>query len=145
MTSPAVTVGSDAPLGEAARLMTGHAVKRLPVVGPDGRIVGIVARSDLLKIFLRTDAEIAHEIREDVVRRTLWIDPTTIRVVVRDGVVTLEGQMERRSLIAVLLGLVHAVDGVVGVDDGLSFFIDDMTPAGDVPLPWTALTPGSGR
>jgi osmotically-inducible protein OsmY len=95
-------------------------------------------------VFLRSDDEIAHDVREDVVRRTLWIDPTTIRVVVRDGVVTLDGQMERRSLIAVLVGFVHAVDGVVGVDDRLSFFIDDTAPAGDLPLPWTALTPGPG-
>jgi CBS domain-containing protein len=145
MTSPAVTVRPEARLGEAVRLMTKHGVKRLPVVGPDGRVVGIVSRSDLLKIFLRTDAEISREIREDVIRRTLWIDPTTIRVVARDGVVTLDGQIERRSLIPVLLALTHAVEGVVGVDSRLSYLIDDTSPAGDLPLPWTALTPGPGR
>lgn len=142
MTSPAVTVASGARLGEAARLMTKHAVKRLPVVGPDDRIVGIVSRSDLLKIFLRDDADIATDIRENVVRRTLWIDPTTIRVVVTDGVAIVEGQLERRSLIPVLVALVNAVEGVVAVDDRLSFAVDDTAPAGDVPLPWTALTPG---
>lgn len=145
MTSPAITVGPDATLGEAVRLMTKHAIKRLPVAGPDGRVVGIVSRSDLLKVFLRTDGEISREIREDVVRRTLWIDPATIRVVVHDGVVTLEGQIERRSLIPVLLALTHAVEGVVGVDSRLSYMIDDTSPAGDLPLPWTALSPGPGR
>jgi CBS-domain-containing membrane protein len=145
MTGPVVTVTPDASLGEAARLMTRHAVKRLPVVGPDGRVHGIVSRADLLKVFLRGDAEIAREIREDVIRRTLWIDPITIRVVVRDGVAAMEGQIERRSLIPVLVGLVHAVEGVVGVDNRLSYFIDDTVPAGDLPLPWTAITPGTGR
>jgi CBS-domain-containing membrane protein len=144
MTRPAVTIAPEASLGEAARQMTDHVVKRLPVVGPDARIVGIVSRADLLKIFLRSDAEIGRDIREDVIRRTLWIDPITIRVVVRDGVVTLEGQVERRSLIPVLLGLVHAVDGVVGVEDRLSSFVDDTAAVGDLPLPWTALTPGPG-
>jgi CBS domain-containing protein len=142
MSSPAVTVGPDASLAEAARLMTKHAVKRLPVVGADGRVMGIVSRSDLLKVFLRSDAEILRAVREDVIRRTLWIDPLTIRVVVRDGVATLEGQVERRSLIPVLTGLVHAIDGVVGVENRLSFMIDDTAPAGELPLPWTSLTPG---
>jgi CBS domain-containing protein len=145
MTAPAVTVAPEATLGEAARLMTKHAIKRLPVVGPDGRVVGIVSRADLLKVFLRTDAEISREIREDVIRRTLWIDPTTIRVVVREGVATLEGQIERRSLVPVLVALVRSVEGVVAVDSRLSFLIDDTSPGGDLPLPWTALTPGPGR
>lgn len=145
MTTPPITVAPEASLAEAARLMTKHGVKRLPVVGPDDRVTGIVSRADLLKVFLRTDAEISREIREDVIRRTLWIDPTTIRVVVRDGVATLEGQIERRSLIPVLGALVHAVEGVVGVESRVSFMIDDTSSAGDLPLPWTALTPGPGR
>jgi CBS domain-containing protein len=142
MTSPAVSVGPDASLAEAARLMTKHSVKRLPVVGADGRVMGIVSRSDLLKVFLRSDAEIVRAIREDVIRRTLWIDPLTIRVVVREGVATLEGQVERRSLVPVLVGLVHAIDGVVGVENRLSFMIDDTAPSTELPLPWTSLTPG---
>jgi CBS domain-containing protein len=144
MTRPAVTIAPEASLGEAARLMSDHVIKRLPVVGQDGRIVGIASRSDLLKIFLRSDAEIARDIREDVIRRTLWIDPNTIRVTVREGVATVEGQIERRSLIPVLVGLVHAVEGVVGIDNRLSFFVDDAARVGDPSLPWTALTPGPG-
>jgi CBS domain-containing protein len=145
MTAPAVTIAPDATLGEAARELTERRVKRLPVVDGAGRVVGIVSRSDLLKVFLRSDADIQSAVREDVIRRTLWIDPITIRVVVRDGVVTLEGQVERRSLIPVLVGLVHAIDGVVAVDDRLSFEVDDLRPASDLLLPWTALTPGPGR
>ncbi len=99
MTAPAITIGPDATLGEAARLMHHRAVKRLPVVDPaEGTILGIVSRADLLKVFLRDDAEIARELREDVIRRTLWIDPDTIRIVVRDGIVTMEGQVEHREL-----------------------------------------------
>ena len=69
MTAPAITIGPDATLGEAARLMHRRAVKRLPVVDPaDGTILGIVSRTDLLKVFLRDDAEIAREVREDVIQ-----------------------------------------------------------------------------
>ena len=140
MPSPVVTIGPGASLGDAARLMTTRGVKRLPVVGPDGRLIGIVSRSDLLKVFLRSDAEIVRAIREDVIRRTLWIDPFTIRVLVHDGVATLEGQVERRSLIAVLVGLVRAIDGVVDVVNRLSFLMDDISPSADLPLPWASLT-----
>jgi CBS domain-containing protein len=66
MTSPAVTVGPEATLTEAARLMHRRHVKRLPVVDADGRLVGIVSRADLLQVFLRGDDAIATEVRVDV-------------------------------------------------------------------------------
>lgn len=126
MTAPAITIGPEATIGEAARLMHRQAVKRLPVVDPvDRSILGIVSRSDLLKVFLREDAEIAHEIREDVIRRTLWIDPHTIRVVVRDGVVTLDGQLERRNLLPIVERLVLSTEGVVAFEGRLSYPPDD--------------------
>jgi CBS domain-containing protein len=137
MTTPVVTVAPDATLGDAARLMHRKGVKRLPVVSGDDRILGICSRADLLKVFLRGDADIEHEVREDVVRRTLWIDPDTVRVSVHDGVVRLEGQLERRSLIPVLEGLVASVEGVVGIDDHLSHVVDDTLATPDVPIPWT--------
>ena len=129
MSAPAITIGPAATLGEAARLMHRRAVKRLPVVDPDdGTILGIVSRTDLLKVFLRDDAEIAREVREDVIHRTLWIDPDTIRIVVRDGVVTMEGQLESRSLRSVLERLVLSCEGVVGVDDRLTYLPDEAVP-----------------
>ncbi|WP_327418591.1 CBS domain-containing protein [Streptomyces sp. NBC_01233] len=51
-----------------ARLMADRHVKRLPVVDADGRLLGIVSRADLLKVFLRTDEELAAEIRHSVDR-----------------------------------------------------------------------------
>jgi CBS-domain-containing membrane protein len=43
-------------LAAAARLLRVHLIKRLPVVDPRQRLVGIVSRSDLLSVFLRPDA-----------------------------------------------------------------------------------------
>ncbi|MFJ9346410.1 CBS domain-containing protein [Streptomyces sp. NPDC101237] len=116
MTAPAVTVGPDATLPEAARAMARHGVRRLPVVGPDGKLKGIVSRSDLLKVFLRTDEDIAGEIRSTIAPR-LFGDPSEpLRVSVRDGVVTLAGQVEDVRLIPVAVGWVRSLDGVVAVD-----------------------------
>ncbi len=146
MSVPVISVGPDASLGEAARLMHRRTVKRLPVVDPDsGAILGIVSRTDLLKVFLREDADIANEIREDVIRRTLWIDPDTIRAVVRDGVVTIEGQLERRSLIPVLERLVLSTEGVVAFEHRLTYLTDDTAPPSDLPLPWTTIVPKVSR
>jgi CBS-domain-containing membrane protein len=97
----------------------------MPVVDPAGPLLGIVSRADLLKVFLRSDADIAQEIREQVLRRAMWMDPDTIVVDVSDGVVTLMGQLERRTLIPITVRLVHGLDGVVDVVDRLSFELDD--------------------
>lgn len=127
MTSPAVTIGPDAGVAQATRVLHHHGIKRLPVVDPAGPLLGIVSRADLLKVFLRSDADIAREVRQQVLVRAMWIDPDTVRVNVRDGVVTLTGQLERRSLIPNTVNLVRGLDGVVDVVDRLTFELDDTT------------------
>ena len=69
--------------------MIDEGVNRLPVVDDDGMLIGIVTRADLVRAFVRSDEEVAREIREDVIRRTLWIEPDTIEVEVTDGEVQL--------------------------------------------------------
>jgi CBS-domain-containing membrane protein len=133
MTAPAVTVGPDASVAEAARLLYRHGIKRLPVIDPAGPLLGIVSRADLLKVFLRPDADIARDVRLQVLMLAMWLDPDTGVVDVRDGVVTLTGQLERRSLIPIAVSLVRGLDGVVDVVDRLTFEVDDtsiMVPSG---------------
>jgi CBS domain-containing protein len=48
MTAPAVTIHPDETVAAAARVMTAHRVGRLPVVGKDGTLIGIVSQGDLL-------------------------------------------------------------------------------------------------
>ncbi|MBM9617297.1 CBS domain-containing protein [Streptomyces zhihengii] len=115
MTAPAVTVRSDASLPQAARLMAEHAVKRLPVVDAHGVLKGIVSRSDLLKIFLRTDEDLAAEVRREVVDRFLPVSRPGIGVTVDKGRVTLTGPVGDPALIPVVERLARAVEGVVDV------------------------------
>jgi CBS domain-containing protein len=126
MSSPAITIGAEATLAQAAKLMHDDQVKRLPVVDGDGRLVGIVTRGDLLSVFLRPDADIRHEVIEEVVIRTLWMDPGTLEVAVAGGVVTLRGLVDRRSDIGILTGLIRGLDGVVSVLSELDFKYDDV-------------------
>ncbi|MDI2125454.1 CBS domain-containing protein [Yinghuangia seranimata] len=136
MTAPAVVVGPGATVGEAARLMERHGVKRLPVVDASGRLRGIVSRCDLLRVYLRPDEAIRAEIRDDLLRRDLWVDPDSLDVRVLDGVVTLAGEMENKTLTSLLVRMVRGVDGVVQVHDRLAFAVDDtkLRP-GDAPRP----------
>jgi CBS domain-containing protein len=127
MTRPAVTVDPLATVTEAARRMHRAGVKRLPVVDVVGRLVGIVSRVDLLRSFLRPDKELRQEIVEDVIFGDLFMAPNRFDVDVQDGVVTLQGRCERRSLIPTVLRAVAAVDGVVRVVNRLSYDVDDVS------------------
>ncbi|MGW2036206.1 CBS domain-containing protein [Streptomyces sp. NPDC001811] len=115
MTAPAVTVAPDAPLAHAARVMAHTRVKRLPVVGHDGTLEGIVSRSDLLKVYLRDDADIAEEVRCEVVAPLIGTHAETVRIQVRDGVVTLTGRVRETAVIPLATRLARAVPGVVDV------------------------------
>ena len=124
MTSPAVTVSPHATLTEAARRMQARGVKRLPVVADSGRLIGIVSRADLLRPLVRPDEHISRDV-EEMLERKLLVDPARVKVRVRDGIVTLTGQVERRSLRPILVHLVDSIEGVVRVENWLTFELDD--------------------
>lgn len=115
MTSPAVTARPQWSVVEAARAMARHHVKRLPVADDAGRLVGIVSRSDLLRVFLRRDLTICEEITTDILTRTLGLEPGTVTVQVTGGRVTLSGTVPQESLIPIAVRLSESVDGVVDV------------------------------
>ena len=56
MSAPVITVSEDTEVGEIARLLVAHQIKRVPVVR-DGRLVGIVAREDLLRTLLLSNSD----------------------------------------------------------------------------------------
>jgi CBS domain-containing protein len=122
MTRPAITIHPDAPIPRAAAVMHNHHVKRLPVVDPEGKLIGIVSRRDLLSVFLRPDAQIADEVRE-LLTEILFADLSTVRVAVHGGVVILLGQaglQDHHDLIPIAIRLIWDIDGVVDVVDKLS-------------------------
>ncbi|MEV4471893.1 CBS domain-containing protein [Nonomuraea sp. NPDC049504] len=129
MTRPAVGISPEASVVEAARLMDAHDVKRLAVVDYNGRLVGIVSRRDLVKLFLRGDEEIAADVRDDILGRALWVSTDGVRVKVRQGVVTLSGWIERRSEAAIAVRMTRRVNGVVDVVNQLDWRQDDHVPA----------------
>jgi CBS domain-containing protein len=118
MTAPAITIGPDATIPAAARLMNTHRIRRLPVVDQDGKLVGLVSRRDLLSVFLRPDADIAHDVRQ-VLDEIPVTDPEDVIVAVHHGVVTLTGTVpadnRHRGLLPLALHMIWDIDGVVDV------------------------------
>ena len=129
MTSPAVTVGADDTVEHAARLMYTRGLKRLPVVDATGRLTGIISRTDVLAVFDRPDEEIRIEITGQVIPRLS--EPSWYVVRVKDGIVTLEGTPETISIGRQVLARVRHVQGVVAVQDRLTY-----------PLPPVPAAPG---
>jgi CBS domain-containing protein len=119
MSAPAVTVSANATLAQAARIMALTKVKRLPVVDAEGVLRGIVSRSDLLKVFLRQDADIAEEVRREILAPLFPTQAESVRVEVREGVVRLTGTITDTTLVPIVTRLVRAVEGVVNVDCAL--------------------------
>jgi CBS-domain-containing membrane protein len=126
MTGQAVTVTANTSAVDAARLMESTGVKRLPVVNLAGRLAGIVSRHDLLKVFVRPEADIRDDVRREYLQLP-DVDAARIVVEVDDGVVALGGEVERRSLVAQMVRLAERVDGVVAVTSRLTYPVDDTT------------------
>lgn len=124
MTGPAITIEPGRLLQQAAAVMTEHQVNRLPVV-EGGRLVGIITRADLVRAYLRSDAELARVIREDVLLRVLWLDPAGFDVDVTNGVARVRGHVERRSTAAIVEETISMVPGIVTVATDIRWTVDD--------------------
>lgn len=125
MTRPAVTIAADTTVAQAARVMHKMGLKRLPVVDSEGRLLGIVSRHDVIKVFVRTDESIRDEVIDGVLGRDLMIDTRAVVVEVESGIVTIAGEVERRTEIPIVTFLVSAMDGVVSVNNVLTYRWDD--------------------
>ncbi len=125
MSSGVVTIGPDTEIYDAAKLMTFPDIKRLPVVDDDSRLLGIISRADIVSVFTRPDDVIEDEIREDLIRRVLFIDPDQLNVSVTNGVVTFVGEVGTRNEARLLSELASRLDGVLHVESRLVWRYDD--------------------
>jgi CBS domain-containing protein len=129
MSAPALSIAPDATLSAAAKRMQAKKVKRLLVTGQSGRLLGIVSRTDLLRLYTRPDTAIRRDIIDHVLRRTMWIGPNEVEVDVAAGVATLAGAVGRRTTAAIVARLTGQVPGVVAVVDNVHYDFDDTTLA----------------
>lgn len=114
-------------LRTAARLLQVHGIHHLPVIA-DGKLIGMVTRRDLLAAFLRTDEQVRRQIAHTV-QMTYHLTPDQLTVTVHNGIARLDGRVERRSLADEVARLAAAVDGVIAVDSGPAWEMDDTAAA----------------
>jgi CBS domain-containing protein len=126
MSTPVVTVAPGASLQAAARLLHQRGVRHLPVADHDGRVVGMITRRDLLRVFLRPDWVLAGEINAMVLHAIFNVPADAVRVEVRDGVARLSGRVPWHSSAVEIVERVRGVDGVVAVDDHVTWAHDDI-------------------
>ncbi len=110
MTPHAITAHETTDIADVADLMTSTGVKCLPVIDDDGRLVGVVSRSDLVKVRARADDVISREVDARLVAMGYgdWV------VEVTEGDVEIEGPttVNDRSMAHVI---VSTIPGVVKV------------------------------
>ena len=131
MTAPARTVHPGAGICDALAVMGKAKVGRLVVV-EEGRVVGMLTRSDVLKIFTRSDEQLQREVEQQV-RAALPGSRDDVRVTVGDGIAYLRGTCERASTAVSAVTAAQDVPGVVDVEDELYAEVDDVTVMAGVP------------
>jgi CBS domain-containing protein len=124
MTHTVLTARPDEPVGAAAARLAYAGVRRLFVVDPQGRLLGVLARRDLLGVFLRADHEILADVERTALARVRWADPKLCRATVRDGVVILIGSVATRAERELAGRLAAEVTGVVAVHNTLDYAVD---------------------
>lgn len=126
MSQDVVTVRQDAPIALAAREMHARGFKRLPVVDANGRLVGIVSRGDVLRVFLRSDADLAREIRRVLDHAEREFGRPGLEAAVTGGVVHLAGGLRSKNQVDATVRAVAGVDGVVGIYSRITYEQDDV-------------------
>lgn len=132
MRSPVPTIGAAAPIGVAARRLADPARPALVVVDEALDLVGLLTRRDLLSIYRRSDGEIEAEVHRVVERDRIrpTRDAATLIVLVRGGVVTLDGELRYRSQVEHAGYAASRVAGVIAVHNNLRYDVDDLLVTG---------------
>lgn len=114
MNAPAETAHLDDTVCDLARRMVANHRKHLPVVDNSRRLVGVVSRRDVLRMFDRSDAELAADV-SDALAQDQNLVGHAISVTAKDGVVTIEGTVRRADDVACVGRLAWMVPCVVDV------------------------------
>jgi CBS domain-containing protein len=136
MTAHVLTVTEEDPLRAVVRLMERRRIRRVPVLR-DGRLVGIVSRSDLIGALGRklaaiqptggSDPEIAAEVLADL-HDSHWLGNSSVGIRVEGGVATLEGVINDERTRDAIRVAAENVPGVTAVRDKI-VYVEPMTGA----------------
>jgi CBS domain-containing protein len=129
MVSPVITVSPDASLAEIVKTLKENRIKRVPVV-ENGKLVGIVTRGNLLKALETAEHSDVPSVGDRTLQEKIlaelntqpWAHLMMKSVVVRDGVVDLEGFVDNEDERRAITIAAANVPGVKRVEDHLRQF-----------------------
>lgn len=130
MSRDPITISQNAKLADAVDLMERRRIKRLPVI-EDDKLIGILARSDLMRIIVRTysvkrqqkvvkDETIRRAVMAEIARQS-WSGQGLIHVDVQEGVVNLTGTVYSDSTRAAARVAAETIEGVRSVNEQLDY------------------------
>jgi CBS domain-containing protein len=129
MTEDVLSISEGAPLTDVVSTMEKHRIKRLPVTA-DGRVVGVVSRSDLLRALIGR-ARIAEPVAGDdssiriaimnALEAQPWAPTTTLNVSVAGGIVDLWGSITNEEERHGVRVVAENTQGVKAVHDHLVY------------------------
>jgi CBS-domain-containing membrane protein len=111
MTTHVLTVGPDTDVAEAVELMTSTSVKSLPVIDRHGRVLGMVSRSDVVRMLARAD----HDLERDVDAALASVGLRDWLVEVNDGTAVLVAPRRSEDNLGLARVVAGTVPGVVDV------------------------------
>ena len=116
MTKRVVTVGPRDDVRNAARLMMEARVTRLPVIDED-RVVGVIARQDVMKVFHRDDGALLAIVRSLLGDALITPEDHGLTASIKDGVVMLHGDVARPTDVDLVEAMIWRIPGVIGVEN----------------------------
>ncbi len=84
-----------------------------------------VTRADLVRAFVRTDAELAEAIRMELLGRSMWLDPDKFEISVTNGVAKVTGSVEKRSTVDTIRRFLNLTPGIVSAEVDVTWTVDD--------------------
>ncbi len=124
MTRDVITVAPDDSIWVAAARIDRYGIRRLPVIDGNGYVVGVLARSDLVRSMVRGDQAVGASVKAAI--GALGMENFIgLEVDVDEGRVTLRGTADRRSTHDITLRVTANVAGVLEVEDELDWEWDD--------------------
>lgn len=126
MSTHVLTIHTNEPVANVARVMGRYKIKRLPVLD-EGRLVGIVTRADLLKILAGSAPSRAGAPSDDAILDALlatlheqpWTRLSAKNIQVQDGVVHLAGSVKSEEERQAIQVAAESISGVTVVENQL--------------------------
>ncbi|TJW00913.1 MAG: CBS domain-containing protein [Mesorhizobium sp.] len=127
MTSEVVVADEDTPITRISALMQEHGIKRIPVLRRQ-RLVGVVSRADLLRVFVAANFDDATAAGDNAIRRSILtrlrddvgVKGDALTLTVSDGMVHFSGTVGSQTERDAIRVVAEGVRGVKGVFDHLN-------------------------